>query len=129
LYQLPKALIYFLPTSTSLLKLVESYDNKKKNFFGTPSPTNIYWEKKQNDGSYTTVDVSGNSRYSGGSLLSPNLVITNAAFSDSGTYRILVGLGVPDTEQNRVAWFPSSTSPGIVIDTANKPSKTNEKYC
>jgi hypothetical protein len=40
---------------------------------------------------------------------------------------ILVGLGVPDTEQNRVAWFPSSTSPGIVIDTANKPSKTNEK--
>jgi hypothetical protein len=34
---------------------------------GTPSPTNIYWEKKQNDGSYTTVDVSGNSRYSGGS--------------------------------------------------------------
>ena len=56
---------------------------------GTPSPTNIYWEKKQNDGSYTTVDVSGNSRYSGGSLLSPNLVITNAAFSDSGTYRCL----------------------------------------
>jgi hypothetical protein len=42
-------------------------------------------------------------------------------------YFILVALGVPDTEQNSVAWFPSSTSPGIVIDTANKPSKTNEK--
>ncbi|CAG2195793.1 unnamed protein product [Mytilus edulis] len=55
---------------------------------GSPSATNVYWMKQQtNGGSFSNVDISGNNRYSGGTLSSPTLVINSAQFSDEGNYR------------------------------------------
>ncbi|XP_076112262.1 hemicentin-1-like isoform X2 [Mytilus galloprovincialis] len=55
---------------------------------GSPSATNVYWMKQQtNGGSFSNVDITGNNRYSGGTLSSPTLVINSAQFSDEGNYR------------------------------------------
>ncbi|XP_052061300.1 hemicentin-1-like isoform X5 [Mytilus californianus] len=55
---------------------------------GSPSATNVYWMKQQTGGgSFSNLDISGNNRYSGGTLNSPTLVITSAQFSDEGNYR------------------------------------------
>ncbi|XP_069133870.1 basement membrane-specific heparan sulfate proteoglycan core protein-like [Argopecten irradians] len=51
-----------------------------------PFQTGVTWQKFTN-GVYQPVSITGNSRYSGGTVASPSLVISNALTTDGGTYR------------------------------------------
>ncbi|XP_021370011.1 hemicentin-1-like [Mizuhopecten yessoensis] len=52
----------------------------------SPAATSIFWSKVTN-GASSTISTAGNSRYSGGTLSSPSLVITSLQSSDAGSYR------------------------------------------
>ncbi|KAK3107564.1 hypothetical protein FSP39_017383 [Pinctada imbricata] len=52
----------------------------------SPSATSVTWQRTSN-GVTTTLSIAGNSRYSGGSVSSPSLTISNAQLSDEGNYQ------------------------------------------
>lgn len=54
---------------------------------GTPSATSVYWTKSHAGGASETIDMTNTSKYSGSSVTSPSLVISNAQSSDDGSYR------------------------------------------
>ncbi|XP_063428591.1 hemicentin-1-like isoform X14 [Mytilus trossulus] len=64
---------------------------------GNPAVTSVQWTREVN-GQNQNIVISGNNRYSGGSVNSPSLVISNVANSDEGYYRCsatnIVGTGV-----------------------------------
>ncbi|XP_061169583.1 hemicentin-1-like [Saccostrea echinata] len=53
-----------------------------------PPVLNVYWKKTTPSGS-GTIDVSGSSKYSGSTIESPNLIITNLDVHDNGNYSCL----------------------------------------
>ncbi|XP_069133868.1 hemicentin-1-like isoform X9 [Argopecten irradians] len=65
-----------------------------------PTHTSVIWQKLVSN-TYQQVQITTNSRYTGGTVSSPNLMITNAQPGDSGTYRCLatniVGTGISTT--------------------------------
>ncbi|XP_071159618.1 hemicentin-1-like isoform X13 [Mytilus edulis] len=64
---------------------------------GNPAVTSVQWTREVN-GQNQNIVISGNNRYSGGTVNSPSLVISNVANSDEGYYRCsatnIVGTGV-----------------------------------
>ena len=52
---------------------------------GNPAITSVQWSRTVN-GQQQSITIGGNSRYSGGSVNSPSLVIANAANADEGYY-------------------------------------------
>ncbi|XP_062603011.1 hemicentin-1-like isoform X19 [Saccostrea cucullata] len=53
-----------------------------------PPVLNVYWKKTTPSGS-GTIDVSGSSKYSGSTIESPNLIISNLDVHDNGNYSCL----------------------------------------
>ncbi|XP_069133869.1 hemicentin-1-like isoform X10 [Argopecten irradians] len=83
--------------------------------------TNLYWEKLVNN-VYQQVQITTNSRYSGGSPSSPNFVITNAAAADAGTYRcsaanVFGTTNSPTTTTLTINAPPSVTHPQAAYST------------
>ncbi|XP_069133873.1 neural cell adhesion molecule 2-like isoform X2 [Argopecten irradians] len=56
------------------------------NVSANPTHTSVQWQKSVN-GFFQAVNIVANSRYSGGTVISPSLVITGAVTGDTGTYR------------------------------------------
>ncbi|XP_052103246.1 hemicentin-1-like [Mytilus californianus] len=52
----------------------------------SPAATNVYWQRIVNNLQQSIDTTSSNSRYSGSTVSSPSLVITNAQSSDEGNY-------------------------------------------
>ncbi|XP_052103257.1 hemicentin-1-like [Mytilus californianus] len=52
----------------------------------TPAATNVYWQRIINNQQQSIDTTSSNSRYSGSTVSSPSLVITNAQSLDEGNY-------------------------------------------
>ena len=53
-----------------------------------PSATSVFWERVSQSGVPSTISLVP-SKYSGGTLLSPDLVISNTDTTDQGFYRCL----------------------------------------
>ncbi|XP_033758139.1 hemicentin-1-like [Pecten maximus] len=78
----------------------------------SPSVTSVYWSKVTN-GASSTISTTGNTRFSGGTVSSPSLVISSLATDDTGTYRCnavnSIGTGQSSLTSLTVTYAPENT--------------------
>ncbi|XP_069114865.1 opioid-binding protein/cell adhesion molecule-like [Argopecten irradians] len=78
----------------------------------SPAVTSLYWSKVVN-GASSTIVTSGNTRYSGGTISSPSLVISSLETGDTGTYRCnavnSIGTGQSSLTSLTVTYAPQNT--------------------
>ncbi|XP_021345496.1 hemicentin-1-like, partial [Mizuhopecten yessoensis] len=79
-----------------------------------PSATTVTWEYIDSNGVNSNVNV-GNSRYSGGTLANPSLVISTARLSDQGTYRCKASNSVGTGESQQVYLYVTGTLPSVRV--------------
>ncbi|XP_069133471.1 serine-rich adhesin for platelets-like isoform X3 [Argopecten irradians] len=79
-----------------------------------PSATTITWEYIDTNGVVGNINVA-NSRYSGGIVSSPSLVISAATLSDQGTYRCKASNSVGTGQSQQVFLYVTGTIPSVRV--------------
>ncbi|XP_033751333.1 hemicentin-1-like isoform X17 [Pecten maximus] len=79
-----------------------------------PSATSITWEYINSNGAVSNINVA-NSRYSGGIVSNPSLVISTAQLSDQGTYRCKASNSVGTGQSQQVFLYVTGTLPSVRV--------------
>lgn len=76
---------------------------------GTPAATRVYWEATKN-GVTTQIEVTNSTKYSGSSISTPSLTITNAISEDEGVYKCFAEnvFGLAESNQTTLDIVPGS---------------------